>query len=184
MRDRNDVFRYKKVRRSLVCILPMRDRNRKWIWKLEWFYPCLYLTYEGSKLFWIVYFRMSLIYVCILPMRDRNGACFFFRPNAIAKFVSYLWGIETIAVWVLRRSVTRLYLTYEGSKPGIGLLTAGIISFVCILPMRDRNKDSEFGAESFVCVCILPMRDRNKISRTIYKLFPVKFVSYLWGIET
>ena len=61
-----------------------------------------------------------------------------------------------------RNPYSRLYLTYEGSKPQWFLEVHNELDIVCILPMRDRNKKAALYYHRARSVCILPMRDRNK----------------------
>ena len=89
----NNLFQSEET--QAVCILPMRD----WNW-------------------WARQYTSVQVVVCILPMRDWNLQNDWCNPRNIAKFVSYLWGIET-CYWVARTFWT---------NP------------VCILPMRDWNE--------------------------------------------
>ena len=94
MRDWNWVMG-SNVRKVLatVFILPMRDWNK--------FVP--YLVLRAFAVF-------------ILPMRDWNYSIIPYFSYS-QKFLSYLWGIETIygmSFW--RTKITSFYLTYEGLK--------------------------------------------------------------------
>ena len=121
--------------------------------------------------------------VCILPMRDWNAQIIADADGSAKKFVSYLWGIETIHNAILQLVFFRLYLTYEGLKLFKHSPKCWPWCFVCILPMRDWNAKILNKSKSALnrlyltyeglkpapvlpvqrClhVCILPMRDWN-----------------------
>ena len=123
------------------------------------------------------------IMVLILPMRNGNGKwCVWW--NVYYKFLSYLWGMETLRKW------------QEDSH---------LFRWVLILPMRNGNSTPFlfslfpftflsylWGMETLPIqvyivlhcqVLILPMRNGNFSSNAI----PTRdalFLSYLWGMET
>ena len=109
-------IRVHRMANSEVFIVPMRDWNRSTV-------QC-----------WL-----SVICVFIVPMRDWNKIHLLYQPTK-QKFLSYLWGIETIACNTILERYTcvfivpmrdwnsanpsgvrsrsdRFYRTYEGLKP-------------------------------------------------------------------
>ena len=147
---------------------------------------CLYLTYEGSK--------------------QVEGARWW---QARRKFVSYLWGIETLIHAFLEFGLrSSLYLTYEGSKRSrwarwcyignIGLYltyegskqTKCSLKVVKLLPSLyltyEGSKLSFNLLKKFFSVfCLYLTYEGSKLYFLGAVLYTTpRFVSYLWGIET
>ena len=160
----------------------MRDRNIAWfqmlrmtdntfvsyLWGIETPYNC---TFRKKPLLFVSYlwgietemhvFVVNNFRVCILPMRDRNKRV----PSSRMKTLYGLYlTYEGSKPWTSRRVARArggLYLTYEGSKHIFFFIYACVVYIVCILPMRDRNKQLRNQSKRGRKVCILPMRDRN-----------------------
>ena len=157
------------------------ETSCQWLWYWPW--QRLYLTFEGLK-HGISKLMFSIKNVCILPLRDWNtdwtytyncgryglyltfeGLKRTFKYNCDDGkiwFVSYLWGIETRTLQWERYSHLKWFVSYLwGIETFFFLVTFWNRDAVCILPLRDWNRDEDFE-----------------------KKHPRLFVSYLWGIET
>ena len=120
--------------------------------------------------------------VCSLPMRNWNRIGTH-DGEGFDVFVAYLWGIETTATYPVETYGTcvcslpmRNWNQIAGSNP---LLTER----VCSLPMRNWNELRLGKSFSMAVVCSLPMRNWNSKFGNNRSQF-IKFVAYLWGIET
>ena len=192
-----------------VCIVPMRNWNTEWGGHKPRDITSLYRTYEELKLEQCTIVSSVMVKVCIVPMRNWNPFQSFnqhfntfrlyrtyeelklmtiipFRYSEAYKFVSYLWGIETLQtlqmlvsprhgfvsyLWGIettqfsrrRRSLQRRFVSYLW-----GIETPSkMLSFWPTLYRLYRTYEELKQP--------LPVMDCRNIA---------EFVSYLWGIET
>ena len=146
---------------SLVCILPMRDRNiyqySNFPILLEWFVSYLWGIETSINYNWTCQVLMFVSYLWGIETQTT------WRSRLpITLFVSYLWGIETLVFHNSITAIVSLYLTYEGSKHSHNSFMYSISS--CLYLTYEGSKHEMYNGA-----------DKNIIGR---------FVSYLWGIET
>ena len=143
-----------------LFILPMRNGNnslqRIIITPSCSFYP----TYEEWKRKCKFFNKHIARYLFILPMR--NGNMLGVTIEAVHKrFLSYLWGMETIKFNERFKPQFSFYPTYEEWKPSKYFCSFVSLKLLFILPMRNGNK--------------MEIKLLNE---------EINFLSYLWGMET
>ena len=119
-----------------------------------------YPTYEEWKHLWYC-FRKILILSSYPTYEEWKPYPFRYILYFIARFLSYLWGMETFHQMRSRRETPCSYPTYEEWKQYFYFFLFYRIYFVLILPMRNGNYDP--------------------LSNTTGNLW--QFLSYLWGIK-
>ena len=123
-----------------VCIVPMRNWNKRSKPSLRSPLQSLYRTYEELK------------HLCPPPYRRLSAHCLYRTYE------------ELKPVWKKKfcKRFGSLYRTYEELKLS-SLLEKGVIyEFVCIVPMRNWNISAAAFLVSFFRVCIVPMRNWNR----------------------
>ena len=144
----------------------------------------LYLTYEGLKHKFIEESWDKIEESLYLTYEGLKHTAWRLQHFYISLFVSYLWGIETYQASNVIDMHQAQFVSYLW-----GIETDGLRNgmedgkYVCILPMRDWNENAIKTTEFKTAVCILPMRDWNQAYRHTVQA-SLRFVSYLWGIET
>jgi len=123
-----------------VLILPMRNGNLR--------------LFRGLFIFFIV---------LILPMRNGNQTFACLLSTCLAKFLSYLWGMETLLNWHYTTFISHCsYPTYEEWKLDVLDDIIERKKKVLILPMRNGNlRTGTKKRMKHKMVLILPMRNGN-----------------------
>ena len=173
-----------KVDESNVLILPMRNGNIHKILINLCVFSVLILPMRNGNLVFLLLLLLFLLFVLILPMRNGNYQKYIFvsvflylrsyptyeewKPfndwqtrKKIWKFLSYLWGMETLQIHHNNRRVLSSYPTYEEWKLSTSSPCLIFLFIVLILPMRNGN-----------------------IRRNKLQTWRPEFLSYLWGMET
>jgi len=189
----------------LVLILPMRNGNSffsnslliflflflSYLWGMETlpFYQTIsmsylssYPTYEEWKLFCSKVSKF--LFLRSYPTYEEWKHCN--TENSLWKFgmfLSYLWGMETPESISINGSPSSFLSYLWGMETMRFIDDLLFFIIVLILPMRNGNVKSNEFDDIVGDVLILPMRNGNEI-QVITSYITLKFLSYLWGMET
>jgi len=122
--------------------------------------------------------------VLILPMRNGNIDQYSEQAGRNVKFLSYLWGMETL-MRISSSSISFLVLILPMRNGNHSYQLDLKLSFYCSYPTYEEWKLLFFKSIFlFSFVLILPMRNGNSIKSISLMKTIKEFLSYLWGMET
>jgi len=131
----------------------------------------------------IIDFMINTVF--IVPMRNETQYKMTIVFNDKKEFLSYLWGIETIQCLYHLSVYGQVFIVpMRNWNKNIHTIKATIHHCFYRTYEELKREDERKCIPSPSPVFIVPMRNWNFLVNISFALFSLKFLSYLWGIET